>query len=44
MTTTIVFEDAPLEELVSAPIDRQAGWLYELTGDTESTASRSEVT
>jgi len=34
----------PLEELVSAPFEWQEGWLYELTGATESIASRSEET
>lgn len=39
-----LLEGVPLEELVSAPFEWQVGWLYELTGDTESTASRSEET
>jgi broad specificity phosphatase PhoE len=34
----------PLEVLVGAPFEWQEGWLYELTGDAESTASRSEET
>jgi broad specificity phosphatase PhoE len=33
-----------LEDLVRAPFQWQEGWLYELTGDAESTASRSEET
>ena len=34
----------PLEVLVGAPFEWQEGWLYELTGDAESTASRREET
>jgi broad specificity phosphatase PhoE len=34
----------PLEVLVVAPFEWQEGWLYELTGDAESTASRSVET
>jgi alpha-ribazole phosphatase/probable phosphoglycerate mutase len=34
----------PLEVLVGAPFEWQEGWPYELTGDAESTASRSEET
>ena len=33
-----------LEVLVGAPFEWQEGWLYELTGDAESTASRSVET
>jgi 2,3-bisphosphoglycerate-dependent phosphoglycerate mutase len=39
-----LLEGVPLEELVSAPFEWQEGWLYELTGAVESTASRSDET
>jgi broad specificity phosphatase PhoE len=39
-----LLEGAPLEVLVRAPFEWQEGWLYELTGDGESTALRSEET
>lgn len=39
-----LLEGVPLEVLVGAPFEWQEGWLYELTGDEESTASRSEET
>ena len=39
-----LLKGVPLEVLVGAPFESQEGWLYELTGDAESTASRSEET
>jgi broad specificity phosphatase PhoE len=39
-----LLKGVPLEVLVGAPFEWQEGWLYELTGDAESTASRSEET
>ena len=39
-----LLEGVPLEELVNAPFRWQEGWVYELTGSTESTAARSEPT
>jgi hypothetical protein len=39
-----LLKGAPLEVLVGAPFEWQEGWLYKLTGDAESTASRSEET
>ena len=39
-----LLKGVPLEELVPAPFEWQEGWTYELTADTESTASRSEET
>lgn len=39
-----LLKGVPLEELVGAPFEWQEGWLYELTGDAESTASRSVET
>ena len=48
MTTQIAFETHSLttdnESGIAAPFEWQEGWLYELTGDAESTASRSEET
>jgi hypothetical protein len=43
MTIQIVFETHSLE-LVTAPFHWQEGWVYELTADAVSTASRSEET
>lgn len=39
-----LLKGVPLEVLVGAPFEWQEGWLYELTGDAESTASRSVET
>jgi broad specificity phosphatase PhoE len=39
-----LLKGVPLEVLVGTPFEWQEGWLYELTGDAESTASRSEET
>jgi broad specificity phosphatase PhoE len=39
-----LLKGVPLEGLVGAPFEWQEGWLYELTGDAESTASRSMET
>jgi broad specificity phosphatase PhoE len=39
-----LLKGVPLEVVVGAPFEWQEGWLYELTGDAESTASRSEET
>jgi broad specificity phosphatase PhoE len=39
-----LLEGVPLEELVNAPFRWREGWIYELTGSTESTAARSEPT
>lgn len=39
-----LLKGVPLEVLVGAPFEWQEGWLYELTGDAESTASRSAET
>jgi len=39
-----LLKGVPLEELVSARFEWREGWLYELTGDAESAASRSEPT
>jgi broad specificity phosphatase PhoE len=39
-----LLKGVPLEELVGAPFEWQEGWRYELTGDAESTPSRSEET
>jgi broad specificity phosphatase PhoE len=39
-----LLKGVPLEVLVGAPFEWQEGWLYELIGDAESTASRSEET
>ena len=36
-----LLKGVPLEVVVGAPFGWQEGWLYELTGDAESTASRS---
>ena len=39
-----LLKGVPLAVLVGAPFEWQEGWLYELTGDAESTASRSVET
>jgi broad specificity phosphatase PhoE len=39
-----LLKGVPLEVLVGTSFEWQEGWLYELTGDAESTASRSEET
>ena len=39
-----LLKGVPLEVVVGAPFEWQQGWLYELTGDAESTASRSVET
>jgi broad specificity phosphatase PhoE len=39
-----LLKGVPLEVLVGAPFEWQEGWLYELTGDAESTTSRSVET
>ena len=39
-----LLKGVPLEVLVGAPFEWQEGWLYELTGNAESTASRSVET